>query len=395
MKRRNMYILAFSLVIVMTGYGIAMPVLPFYIESLGGRGVHYGLLIACYGLMQLLFAPIWGSLSDRYGRKPLLLVGMVGLGSAMAIFAVATQLWMLYAAQLISGCLSSAALPAAQAYASDVTSKEDRGEAMGKIGGAMGLGVVLGPGIGGVLAANTLATPFLIAAGFCLLTFLIILVGLPESLDKQRRCSTKIKFIQTRELGHKLFTPIGVGLAVAFVAVFNQAVFSSTFGLYALTQFNYGPEQVGTMFMAMGLMYAISQGLLVGNLTKRLGEEKTIAVGLIGGAIGLILITLSPNFITILLAMSFFVMMTSLLKPSALALVSKRATINQGQAMGITEAYMSMGKIIGPLWGGVLFDVNVYSPFISGALVFFASTVALVTLGKFQLKEEPFHEKNS
>lgn len=385
MKNKNMVILMISLIVVMMGYGIAMPVLPFYIDSLGGKGLHYGALIASYGVMQLLFAPVWGSLSDKHGRKPMLLIGMFGLGLAMILFAFSTELWMLYAAMLFSGSMSSATLPAAQAYAADSTSKENRGAAMGRIGGAIGIGVVLGPGIGGVLGSVSLNTPFFAASGFCLLTFLIILFGLPESLARENRVEkAEIQLMQVKGLWQMLFTPVGFGLMAAFIAIFGQTIFSSVFGLYALARFSYGPEQVGTILMAMAVMYALAQGLLVGPATKRFGEVNVIIFAFIGSALGFMAILFSGSFLTILLTISFFMLMNSFLKPSALAFVSKRATGNQGQAMGIAESYMSLGRIIGPLWGGIIFDVNLFLPFISGAVVFTLAFIA--TLGKVKLR---------
>ena len=385
MKNKNMVILMISLIVVMMGYGIAMPVLPFYIDSLGGKGLHYGALIASYGVMQLLFAPVWGSLSDKHGRKPMLLIGMFGLGLAMFLFAFSTELWMLYAAMLFSGSMSSATLPAAQAYAADSTSKENRGAAMGRIGGAIGIGVVLGPGIGGILGSVSLNTPFFAASGFCLLTFLIILFGLPESLARENRVEkAEIQLMQFKGLWQMLFTPVGFGLMAAFIAIFGQTIFSSVFGLYALARFSYGPEQVGTILMAMAVMYALAQGLLVGPATKRFGEVNVITFAFIGSALGFMAILFSGSFLTILLTISFFMLMNSFLKPSALAFVSKRATGNQGQAMGIAESYMSLGRIIGPLWGGIIFDVNLFLPFISGAVVFTLAFIA--TLGKVKLR---------
>ncbi|TYQ12780.1 UNVERIFIED_CONTAM: DHA1 family multidrug resistance protein-like MFS transporter [Acetivibrio alkalicellulosi] len=371
MKSKNMIILFISLIVVMMGYGIAMPVLPFYIESLGGRGIHFGLLIASYGVMQLIFAPIWGGLSDKYGRKPMLLTGLTGMGIAMLLMAVANKLWMLYLAQMLSGILSSATIPAAQAYAGDCTSKEERGGAMGKIGGAIGIGVILGPGLGGLMASNSLSTPMYIASIFCLVTFLIILMGLPESLNKKDRCkSTEIKFMRITGLWQVLFTPMAFGLIMVFISIFGQTIFSSIYGLYALEKFSYGPEQVGTILMAMSIMYALAQGLLVGPLTKKFGEQKTISLGLIGSSIGFLLIIIASNFVTTIMAMSCFMLLNSLLKPSALAYISKKATMNQGKAMGIAESYMALGRIAGPLLGGMIFDINMYYPLLAGMIIF-------------------------
>ena len=393
MMNKKLAILLFCLVVVMMGYGIAMPVFPFLIDHLGGRGIHFGLLIASYGLMQFIFAPLWGSLSDKIGRKPLLLIGMLGLSFAMLVFAFATQLWMLYTAQIFAGGLSSAALPSAQAYAADITPKKDRSGAMGKIGGAIGLGIVLGPGLGGWMASISLSAPFFMASGFAFLTFIIILWGLPESLSLEHRTvKTEFKIFPVKDLWKALFTPIGFGLVTVFIAIFCQAIFSSVFGLYALARFNYGPEQIGTILMVMALMFALAQGLLVGPLSKKVGEQKVISFSFLGASIGFLFILFSGSYLTIMLSMSFFVLFTALLKPSALAFVSKNATGGQGKVMGMAESYMSMGRIIGPLWGGAIFDVNINFPFMSGILITFVAF--LVSLKYIHQKMKGEQEKN-
>ncbi len=372
MKTRNLWILLAGLVVVMMGYGIAMPVLPFFIENLGGRGIHFGLLIASYGITQLLFAPAWGSLSDRYGRRPFLLLGMVGLGSAMLLFSLADRLWMLYAAQVLSGSLSSAMLPAAQAYAADRTGEEERAAAMGRIGGAIGLGVILGPGLGGLLATASLVTPFRVAAGLAGITFLLVLFALPESLSPaHRRAHGNLResLPNLAGLRRALGGPASLGLVVAFVAIFAQTIFSSVYGLYAIARFAYDPGQVGTLLTGMAAMYALAQGVLVGPLTRRLGARRLIALAMAGNAGGFMLVLASASFATTFSSMGILVLCNALLKPSALAMVSRGAGGEQGQSMGVAESCMSLGRIAGPLWGGFAFDIHASLPFISGILV--------------------------
>ena len=383
MKKKNMGILFFSLVIVMTGYGIAMPVLPFYIETMGGSGIHYGLLITSYGLMQLLFAPVWGGLSDKHGRKPILLIGLFGLAVAMVFLALADRLWMLYVAQLMSGGLSCAAIPAAQAYIGDSTDEENRAGAMGRIGGAIGLGMIIGPGLGGLLAVRSLSDPFYIAAGFCAVTVLMIFFWLPESLAKQdRQQKAAFEILPVKSLWEAFFSPMRFGLLLLFTGIFGQTILSSIFGMYAMERFVYGPEQVGLILMSMALMYALAQGLLVGPVTKKIGEIQTMQIALLGGASGFFLILLAGSFVTVLLSMGYFILFVALLKPSALSWITRQTTFSKGRAMGIAESYMSFGRIIGPLWAGALLDVNVLFPFGSGALIFIGAFATVVIISK-------------
>ena len=382
MESRNLWVLLVGLVVVMVGYGIAMPVLPFFIEAMGGRGIHFGALIASYGIAQLLFAPLWGSLSDCYGRRPFLLLGLVGLGSAMLLFSWATHLWMLYAAQVLSGVLSSAMLPAAQAYAADRTGEEERAAAMGRIGGAIGLGIILGPGLGGMLATASLVTPFRVAAGLAAVTFLLVLLVLPESLSPEQRLgSARVREIlpDFSRMRGTLAGPASLGLVVAFIAIFSQTVFSSVYGLYAIARFDSDPGQIGTLLTGMAAMYALAQGLLVGPLTRRLGEHRLIVLAMAGSAVGFGLVLLSTSFAAIFASMGGLILCNALLKPSALALVSRGARAAQGQTMGMAESGMSLGRILGPLWGGLAFDIHLTLPFLSGILVLLSAMVFTLT----------------
>ncbi|POR00177.1 hypothetical protein AU468_09820 [Alkalispirochaeta sphaeroplastigenens] len=168
MTKQPLLVLYAGVALAMVGYGIVIPLFPFYIEAFGGSGFHLGLLVSSHGLMQLIFAPVWGSLTDTYGRKPFLLVGMAGLGLGMLLMGLAEQLWMLYVAQILAGSLSCATYPAAMAMVSDIYTNEQRSIAMGRVGAAAGLGVILGPGFGGMMVFHSLATPFFFAGAFCL-----------------------------------------------------------------------------------------------------------------------------------------------------------------------------------------------------------------------------------
>jgi DHA1 family multidrug resistance protein-like MFS transporter len=390
-KRKNILILAFTLVVVMLGYGMVIPIMPFYIEELGAGGTELGLLVASYALMRLIFAPIWGSLSDRFGRKPVLTIGVFGYAVAMLLFGLSTELWMLFAARILSGILSSATGPTTMAYVSDSTTEEQRGGGMGILGGALGLGMILGPGLGGWLGGDSIATPFFLAAGLSMLSVFLILFLLPESLPPAQRPQTrgKITILNTRELWQGLMSPIGIMLLLAFLVAAGLTIFYGVFGLYALQRFNYGTEEVGYILMVIGLVSAVGQGVLAGPFTKRFGDAAVIKGALLASVIGFGLMLLANDFISVLLTTGFFILATALMTPAITSLTSKRATGQQGVAMGLSSSSMSLGRIVGPLWGGIAFDINYLLPYLSGAVVMCLTfLVSLVWLPK-EGKEAP------
>ena len=184
--KRALPILFLVMFLVMIGFGIIIPVLPFYAEEMGASPTQLGLLMAVYSLMQLIFAPFWGKLSDRIGRKPIMMVGIAGLSLSFFIQAMSTELWMLFAARIIGGILSSANMPTAMAYVADITTPENRGKGMGIIGAAVGLGFVFGPAIGGIFSKTSMSMPFYLAGGTSLITLIIIFFLLKESLQRTK-----------------------------------------------------------------------------------------------------------------------------------------------------------------------------------------------------------------
>lgn len=384
-NRRNLVILFFTLVVVMMGFGMVIPIMPFYIDSMGASGRDLGLLMATFGLMQFIFAPVWGSLSDRFGRKIFLVIGVVGNGVAMLFFGLSTQLWMLFASRALSGILSSATLPTAMAYIGDSTSEDDRGGGMGVVGAAMGMGMVIGPGIGGWLAGTSLSMPFFFAAGLSAVALIFILLALPESLPQEKRVASSggIQGPQFRQMWSALFSPIGILLLMAFILSFGLTNFESVFGLFSLERHGYGPQRVGTILTVIGTASALMQGVLTGPLTKRWGDVLLLRLSLIGSAIGFLLMLLANNYATVLITVSVFVLSNSLLRPVISSLTSKRYTEGQGIAMGLNNAFMSLGRIAGPIWAGSLFDVNFNYPYISGsAVMLIGFFISLVWLSK-------------
>jgi len=380
-NRRYIYILFFTLIVVMMGFGMIIQIMPYYVTSFGASGSALGALMATYGLLQFLFAPLWGSLSDRYGRKPILMVGILGNAVAQLFFGLSTDLWMLFAARALSGVLSSATLPSAMAYIGDTTSEKDRGGGMGIIGAAMGVGMVIGPGLGGWLGGKSLSTPFFLAAALSLLALALVFFILPEPPRAHVEQTAKLRGPQIKAMLGALAGPMGVLFFMAFLLTFGLTNFEGVFGLYSAERYGYGPEQVGGILMVVGLLSAVVQGGLTGPLTRRFGEVTIIRISLIGSAIGFALMIQANTLLQVLLTVSFFVISNAMLNPSVTSLISRRTLSGQGITMGLTNSFLSLGRIAGPLWAGFVFDQNMNMPYWTGAVIMLAGFgISLVSL---------------
>ncbi len=369
-EQRNIGILFFTMVVMMIGFGIIIPIIPFYVDHFGVGGKELGMLMAVFSIMQFIFAPFWGSLSDRFGRKPILIVGVFGNTFTMVLMGFSTTYWMLLGSRALAGVLSSATLPTAMAYVADSTSMRDRGGGMGLIGAAMGIGMVLGPGLGGWVAEGSLSLPFFVAAGLSGLALLLLLGLLPESLPADQRVSdVRLTGPRVDAMWQALIGPLGILFFLAFLVSFAMTNFEAIFGLYALHRFSYGPRQVGSILAVIGLISAIAQGALTGPATRKWGEVSIIKTSLAASAIGFVLMLLAVDFTTVLLTVGVFVLSNTLLRPSLSSLISQLAKDGQGLAMGLTNSFMSLGRVVGPVWAGFLFDANVHLPYLSGAVI--------------------------
>lgn len=367
-NNRNIAILFFTLIVVMIGFGIAIPVLPFYVEEFGAGGKELGLLMSLYALMQFLFSPIWGTLSDRIGRKPLLLLGIFGFSLAMLFFGLATELWMLFVARGLAGILSAATMPTAMAYISDSTSVEKRSGGMGMLGAAMGIGMVLGPGIGGLLGNSSLSLPFFVASAMAAISFLLVALFLPESLPiEQRIQGKKLRGPQLGDMWRALFSPIGVLLFTAFLLSFGLTNFEGIFGLYALEKYGYDTTEVGLLLVFMGVISAVVQGVFTGILSRKIGDVNMLRWAYLLSAVGLAVMPLARTLPEILLTIFIFIIGNALLRPTTASLISKRTTVSQGVAMGMNNSFNSLGRVLGPMWAGFVFDYQMELPYLTGA----------------------------
>ena len=374
--RRAMILLFLTMFIIMVGFGVIMPILPFYAESMGATATHLGLLFASYSIVQFFFSPFWGRMSDRVGRKPMILLGLVGFGISFFLFGLADSLWMLFAARTLGGVLSAATMPAIMAYVSDTTDVKARGGGMGVMGAAMGMGITFGPVIGGFLGEYSASLPFFFSAGLAFAVSLFALFFLPESRSKEARRQAQVQSQRRSgliEVALALRGPIGFILILAFLASFASANLEGTFALFSEAHLGFGEAEMGFVFGVMGIVMALTQGLLVGRFINRWGEERMIQVGLVSSALGYILFLVTFNLPSILVVMAVMGLGNASLRPAVNSLASKRVSDEeQGSTMGIVNSYNSLGRIFGPIAGGVIFDTLGYQwPYIVGSILFF------------------------
>jgi multidrug resistance protein len=363
--KRALPILFLVMFLVMIGFGIIIPVLPFYAEEMGVNPTQLGLLMAVYSLMQLIFAPFWGRLSDRIGRKPVMMIGITGLAISFFMQAIATELWMLFAARILGGLLSSANMPTAMAYVADITTPENRGKGMGIVGAAVGLGFVFGPAIGGIFSKTSMSMPFYLAGASSFITLILAFLLLKESLNRKQN-----EGLDKKQSRWEAFSGAATVLFLLQLLIsLSLAGLEATFAYYAAKKAGLGAAQLGYIFMIMGFAGAMVQGGLVGRLTKKYGEGTVIQGGIIVSAIGFGLILLVDSFTTAAIYLSIFGIGNGVIRPSVSSLITKTSSAGHGSATGLLSSFDSLGRIIGPPLGGWLFSMSIGLPYISGAII--------------------------
>ncbi len=352
----------------MLGFGIIIPNLAYYAQDVGATPTEIAILMSIYAGMQLLFAPIWGRLSDTHGRKPAILLGLLGNAFALIGFGIAKDYVWLLIARGAAGIASAAVMPTTMAYVADVTTSEERGKGMGLMGAAMGLGFILGPAIGGIMGSHN--TPFFVAGAISVLNFLFVLGLLPESLQEIRTNEPREKHHEWVS-PHQIFqwatlkSPFNSLFLVAFFSTFSFAGWEVIFPLFIEEGWDYGEREMGWMFMIMGAIVAPIQGALLGRLINRLGELRIILAGLLLNALGIALLpsafSIAPlasafSFATLTVYITITGIGSQLIRPTNTSWISKQTQIGQGTAIGIMDAFSSLGRILGPLLGGWLYE---------------------------------------
>lgn len=362
MKRSPLVVIFTTVFIDLVGFGIVIPVLPYFAEgsrfNAGPRTI--GILIASYSLMQLIFSPVLGRLSDKHGRRPVLLISIIGTGIGFLILGFANTLWMLFLGRILDG-ITGGNISTAQAYIADITTPEERAKGMGLVGAAFGLGFIFGPAIGGILSRWGIAVPFFFAAGLCFANALLLYFTLPETVTPDHPARTSAaRGRGWSQLIKSLKQPrLGFVLSIYFLFIVAFSIMTTTFSLYTMFRFGYDAQHNGYLFAYVGLLAVIVQGGLIGRLVKRFGELPLVVMGALFFAGSLFAIPfVGPErggLFALLVGGGIFSLGNSLATPSLTTLASRSVgPAEQGGVLGVVQSVASLARAVGPALAAVL-----------------------------------------
>lgn len=361
--RKQLSIIVVLLMTVFIGFGIIIPVMPEIVAE-----KHLGWMLALYSLASLIMSPIWGGLSDRFGRKPIIMIGIAGFSVSFFIFGVSMDhLWLLYVSRIIGGFFSGAVTSCAVAYVADITSEENRTKGMGMVGMAIGLGFIFGPAIGGLLSMFSLAIPFFVASSLALVTLFFSWTVLEDSMDREQR---RLMNAGPRASRWTAFQgPLKHLYVLGFLVSFTLAGLESILQYYQKDVFDAGPVHIGIMLLISGIIGALIQGGIIRRYVKQGMENRVIVIGLLLSAAGFFLLLLSSSFATATVYLCVFAAGNALIRPCVTSLITQKTTVGQGTATGLSSSMDSLGRIAGPLFGTMLFTVENGLPFLLSGFI--------------------------
>ena len=366
-KKIALFLLMLDMFVTFSAIGLIIPVMPSYLKTFGAAGQAMGFIIAIIALAQFIFSPIAGNLSDRHGRKNLIIFGLFVNGISQIFFGLSTNLWMLFVCRFFTGIGSAFIVPPVMAYVADITTHEERGKAMGFIGAAISSGFMIGPGIGGLLSNVSLHFPFYCAGLVTIVAGILSFIILPyvkPVVKKQVKGDNLFK-----QMAHSFKTSYFILLIVVFVFTFGVSNFQSTLTMYLTYKFNFTPTDIAIVITVGGFVGVLVQSLILNRLFILFGEMKIILFSLLLAAFSMFGMLFVNDFFIILLVSTLFSTATTLIRPAVNTLISKTAGVEQGYAAGMNNSYMSLGNMIGPALAGTLFDWHMNIPFTFGSII--------------------------
>jgi MFS transporter, DHA1 family, multidrug resistance protein len=387
-QRKKITMLMINMFIAIGSFGIIIPILPAYLESINQGGTAAGLFIAIFAGAQFIFSPIAGKWTDQYGRRKMIIYGLAGLTLSMFIFYASNSVWILYASRAVGGIGCAMLVPAIFAYIADITTMDQRAKGNSLVSAAMSLGIVVGPGIGGFLAGFGLKFPILVSALVSLVSVLFSVLLLKESKTETAGVSAEIHPDESMALkiARSVKMPYFIPLIITLVMSFGLMAYESVIGLYLDNQFQSSAKDIAVMVTATGIVSVIVQLFVVDRIVNRYGERSVLNVFIAVAAAGFLFSLFATNYSLFFIISLFIFLSTSILRPVLNTLISKLAGNEQGFAMGMNNAYMSIGNVLGPTLAGLLYDVKITYPFILGFVLLVITLFITFTWQKRSLK---------
>ncbi|MDR7078504.1 DHA1 family multidrug resistance protein-like MFS transporter [Neobacillus niacini] len=387
-QRKKIIMLMINMFIAIGSFGIIIPILPAYLESINQGGTAAGLFIAIFAGAQFIFSPIAGKWTDQYGRRKMIIYGLAGLTLSMFIFYASNSIWVLYASRAVGGIGCAMLVPAIFAYIADITTIEQRARGNSLVSAAMSLGIVVGPGIGGFLAGFGLKFPILISALVSLVSVLFSVLLLKESKVEQigEVMETLPDESMARKIARSVKMPYFIPLIITLVMSFGLIAYESVIGLYLDNQFQSTAKDIAIMITATGIVSVIVQLFVVDKIVNRFGERSVLNVFIAVAAAGFLFSLFASNYTLFFVISLFIFLSTSILRPVLNTLISKLAGNEQGFAMGMNNAYMSIGNVLGPTLAGLLYDIKITYPFVLGLVLLIVTLFITFTWQRHSIK---------
>ncbi|AQR76845.1 MFS transporter [Paenibacillus larvae] len=392
-QKTVLIILLSNIFIAFLGIGLIVPVMPSFLNIMHLSGKTMGYLVAAYALAQLLMSPLAGRWVDRYGRKKIIIIGVFLFGISELIFGLGTHVSVFYISRILGGTSAAFIMPGVTAYVADITSIQERAKAMGYISAAVSTGFIIGPGIGGFIAEYGVRIPFFFAAILAFFVGISSIFILKEPLTKEQLAEISANAKQTNFISNikRSVNPVYfIAFIIVFVLAFGLSAYETVFSLFSDHKFGFTSKDIAVIITISATFGVIMQIFMFGKMVNKLGEKKLIQLCLITGAILAIASTVVSSFLSMLAVTCFIFLAFDLLRPALTTFLSKAAGKEQGFIAGMNSTYTSLGNILGPAIGGILFDVNIHYPYL------FAAVIMVIGLGiTVMWKEKQFAESLS
>lgn len=360
------WIVLANLLVVFLGIGLIVPVMPTLMNEMNLSGATMGYLMSAFSVTQLIVSPIAGRWIDQYGRKKIIIIGMAIFGLSELLFALGTHVAVLYIARCIGGVSAAFIMPAVTAYVADITTLEQRSKAMGLVSAVINTGFILGPGIGGFLAEIDTRTPFYVAAALGFIGSIVSIFVLKESTYVPDETTEQKQQAAWRKL---LLPKYSIAFLIIFISSFGLATYETVYGLFLDRQLSYTAADIAMLLTVSGIVGAVFQLFLFDGLTRKLGEINLIRVSMLIAAVFMIFMIRSNSYIIIFLVTITVFLTFDLIRPALTTYLSKVAGNDQGFVGGMNSMFTSVGNIVGPSVAGILFDIEVHTPYYFAMIV--------------------------